>query len=103
MNLKRDLEDHKIRELKEKVESDPKEQKIKELQKEVNVLVDLVLAMQNLRHKHHEWLDHCLTYLNKPKPEGYELKEKQLLEDYSKSIEEYNRLVAKSTSVTQKQ
>ena len=99
--MKHDKQNQEIKELEEKTEHDPKDQKKKELQREVNNLVDLVLAMQNLRHKHQEWLDYCFTYLNKPKPDGYELKEKQLLEDYSKSIDEYNRLAAKSTSMVQ--
>jgi hypothetical protein len=97
MKLRKEYEGNK--KLEEKIEPDPRDQKIKELQKEVNALGDLVLAMQDLRYKHHEWLDYCLTYLNKTKPEFYEQKEKELSDSYEQAIQECNTLSLRVTSL----
>ena len=86
--------------LKEKIEPDPRDQKIKELLKEVNALDELVLAMQDQERKHYEWMNYCLTYLNKPKPEDYEQRERELHEAYSQSIQNCNGLKERIMSLT---
>jgi len=87
-----------MKELEETVESDPKDQKIKELQKEVNALVNLAIGMQERECRYHEWLRYSLKYLNKEKPPEYEQKLKELEEAWRESNQEFTRLTRLTTS-----
>lgn len=96
--MKSSIKPKKTKELEETIEPDPKDQRIKELQKEVNALVNLVKGMQERERRYQDWLNHMMQSTNQPKPDGHEQRLTELEELWRESNNEFTRLVRLTTS-----